>query len=80
MTRTFEAYLIRLVPVRSAPAYVHQLQTNPTIFGSNSATSFTPFRAEEAISTEAAGRACSLVKPWRSIDFDRHSATHVPQP
>lgn len=34
---TLAAYFIRLVPVRSAPAYVHQLQTKATIFGSKSA-------------------------------------------
>ena len=37
MILTLDAYLIRLVPVRSAPAYVHQLQTKETILGSNSA-------------------------------------------
>src|SRR5574344_1086331 len=31
---TFEAYLIRLVPVKSAPAYVHQLHTNAMMRGS----------------------------------------------
>ena len=31
-TRTFGRYCIRDVPARSAPAYVHQLQTNATIF------------------------------------------------
>ena len=32
---TFVAYFMRLVPVRSAPAYVHQLQTNAIMRGSN---------------------------------------------
>src|SRR5512138_2267962 len=33
--RTLGAILRRLVPARSAPVYVHQLQTNATTFGSN---------------------------------------------
>jgi len=33
---TFEEYLMRLVPVKSAPAYVHQLHTKATTFGSKS--------------------------------------------
>src|SRR5271157_6099441 len=37
MILTLEACFMRLVPVRSAPVYVHQLHTNATIFGSNSA-------------------------------------------
>src|SRR5512147_1848476 len=37
MMRTFGDILRRLVPARSAPVYVHQLQTNATIFGSNAA-------------------------------------------
>src|SRR5512132_313055 len=37
MIRTFGAIFRRLVPARSAPVYVHQLQTNATILGSNAA-------------------------------------------
>src|SRR5512141_1053947 len=37
MIRTFGDILRRLVPARSAPVYVHQLQTNATTFGSNAA-------------------------------------------
>src|SRR5512142_2112326 len=37
MIRTFGDILRRLVPARSAPVYVHQLQTNATTFGSNPA-------------------------------------------
>src|SRR5271157_5627003 len=36
-TRTFGAYLSRVVPARSAARYVHQLQKNATILGSNCA-------------------------------------------
>src|SRR5512138_3125432 len=35
MIRTFGDILRRLVPARSAPVYVHQLQTKATTFGSN---------------------------------------------
>src|SRR5512142_2846536 len=35
--RTLGDILRRLVPARSAPVYVHQLQTNATTFGSNPA-------------------------------------------
>ena len=34
-------YLVRLVPARSAPAYEHQLQRNPTMLGSNSVMVYT---------------------------------------
>src|SRR5512138_3729288 len=37
MIRTFGDILRRLVPARSAPVYVHQLQTKATTFGSNAA-------------------------------------------
>src|SRR5512133_1068639 len=37
MIRTFGDILRRLVPARSAPVYVHQLQTNATTFGSKAA-------------------------------------------
>src|SRR5512139_1013832 len=49
MIRTFGDILSRLVPARSAPVYVHQLQTNATTFGSKAAP------AEEASVEEGIG-------------------------
>src|SRR5208283_3426336 len=37
-TRTFGGYCNLVVPARSAPVYVHQLQAIPNIFGSNDIT------------------------------------------
>jgi len=41
-TRRFCGYCNLVVPARSAPVYVHQLQAMPNIFGSNAMKKF-PF-------------------------------------
>ena len=87
MMRTLLAMCRRLVPARSAPVYVHQLQTKAVMRGSKPSPAVPGARCRRSRCDHSQAQSalislytCSSVNVCSSTLLLRHTATHVPQP